>query len=106
MTIASQHQVVRADAALGEAHRRLALGADDLQGSRRLVDRRAGRAGCLGKPEQVVQRMQVGAVTIEGAAVVDVARSEEHTSELQSLMRISYAVLCLKKKKITENNTS
>src|SRR3546814_5255862 len=28
------------------------------------------------------------------------ARSEEHTSELQSLMRISYAVLCLKKKKI------
>src|SRR3546814_2846453 len=29
----------------------------------------------------------------------DVARSEEHTSELQSLMRISYAVFCLKKKK-------
>src|SRR3546814_2180515 len=31
------------------------------------------------------------------------ARSEEHTSELQSLMRISYAVFCLKKKKT--NNT-
>src|SRR3546814_7863065 len=31
-------------------------------------------------------------------------RSEEHTSELQSLMRISYAVFCLKKKK--KNNTS
>src|SRR3546814_4074466 len=30
-----------------------------------------------------------------------VARSEEHTSELQSLMRISYAVFCLKKKKTT-----
>src|SRR3546814_5003234 len=29
------------------------------------------------------------------------SRSEEHTSELQSLMRISYAVFCLKKKKIT-----
>src|SRR3546814_9971919 len=29
------------------------------------------------------------------------ARSEEHTSELQSLMRISYAVFCLKKKMIT-----
>src|SRR3546814_5474292 len=29
---------------------------------------------------------------------VDVKRSEEHTSELQSLMRISYAVFCLKKK--------
>src|SRR3546814_10212496 len=33
--------------------------------------------------------------------LVAVARSEEHTSELQSLMRISYAVFCLKKK----NNT-
>src|SRR3546814_2271427 len=32
-------------------------------------------------------------------------RSEEHTSELQSLMRISYAVFCLKKKKITQQNT-
>src|SRR3546814_6512102 len=32
-------------------------------------------------------------------------RSEEHTSELQSLMRISYAVFCLKKKK-KENNTT
>src|SRR3546814_9192966 len=31
-------------------------------------------------------------------------RSEEHTSELQSLMRISYAVFCLKKKKTTKNN--
>src|SRR3546814_4671675 len=32
------------------------------------------------------------------------ARSEEHTSELQSLMRISYAVFCLKKKKKREND--
>src|SRR3546814_4639658 len=32
-------------------------------------------------------------------------RSEEHTSELQSLMRISYAVFCLQKKKNTEYNT-
>src|SRR3546814_2356122 len=31
-------------------------------------------------------------------------RSEEHTSELQSLMRISYAVFCLKKKKTYEHN--
>src|SRR3546814_1863800 len=31
-------------------------------------------------------------------------RSEEHTSELQSLMRISYAVFCLKKKKTKLNN--
>src|SRR3546814_9276842 len=34
-----------------------------------------------------------------------VRRSEEHTSELQSLMRISYAVFCLKKKKINITHT-
>src|SRR3546814_7718549 len=33
-------------------------------------------------------------------------RSEEHTSELQSLMRISYAVFCLKKKTNTQNATT
>src|SRR3546814_6624593 len=33
-------------------------------------------------------------------------RSEEHTSELQSLMRISYAVFCLKKKTIINTNTT
>src|SRR3546814_2491702 len=33
------------------------------------------------------------------------SRSEEHTSELQSLMRISYAVFCLKKKKEQYTNT-
>src|SRR3546814_9197729 len=36
---------------------------------------------------------------VEAAHVHRVARSEEHTSELQSLMRISYAVFCLKTKK-------
>src|SRR3546814_5538776 len=38
--------------------------------------------------------------------VHDVERSEEHTSELQSLMRISYAVFCLKKKKKTCNTAN
>src|SRR3546814_6208206 len=37
--------------------------------------------------------------TLTGLSVL-LQRSEEHTSELQSLMRISYAVFCLKKKKI------
>src|SRR3546814_9254086 len=36
--------------------------------------------------------------------ILEVARSEEHTSELQSLMRISYAVFCLNKKKKQTNN--
>src|SRR3546814_6726413 len=35
----------------------------------------------------------------EGSRAGDAERSEEHTSELQSLMRISYAVFCLKKKR-------
>src|SRR3546814_9394681 len=38
------------------------------------------------------------------AASMQGVRSEEHTSELQSLMRISYAVFCLKKKKIMLNH--
>src|SRR3546814_6772050 len=40
---------------------------------------------------------------LEAAAelAIDPPRSEEHTSELQSLMRISYSVFCLKKKKTT-----
>src|SRR3546814_17057570 len=36
-------------------------------------------------------------------SAADPSRSEEHTSELQSLMRISYAVFCLKKKTIIQN---
>src|SRR3546814_1834044 len=40
--------------------------------------------------------------TLDGAAAERPFESEEHTSELQSLMRISYAVFCLKKKN-TEN---
>src|SRR3546814_9146267 len=35
---------------------------------------------------------------VNGRLVVELHRSEEHTSELQSLMRISYALFCLKKK--------
>src|SRR3546814_5832378 len=40
------------------------------------------------------------------ALSMDQHRSEEHTSELQSLMRISYAVFCLKKNKSTHDHTS
>src|SRR3546814_8221971 len=36
-----------------------------------------------------------------GTQAIGISRSEEHTSELQSLMRISYAVFCLKKKTMT-----
>src|SRR3546814_6650697 len=39
-------------------------------------------------------------------AMADLIRSEEHTSELQSLMRISYAVFCLKQKKLNQLSTT
>src|SRR3546814_8810742 len=42
---------------------------------------------------------QDGHTGLSYAQLLDKARSEEHTSELQSLMRISYAVFCLQKKK-------
>src|SRR3546814_1276334 len=41
---------------------------------------------------------------VEGNAIA--GRSEEHTSELQSLMRISYAVFCLKKQKNQQRTTN
>src|SRR3546814_6188388 len=41
----------------------------------------------------------------QAAAQTKKGRSEEHTSELQSLMRISYAVFCLKKKNTNMNKT-
>src|SRR3546814_1836254 len=47
----------------------------------------------------VIADNEVQPVAIEGSRKLGLVRSEEHTSELQSLMRISYAVFCLKKKK-------
>src|SRR3546814_6470794 len=47
-----------------------------------------------------VRQFEVHVARIDDlAAPLECTRSEEHTSELQSLMRISYAVFCLKKKK-------
>src|SRR3546814_1375649 len=55
-------------------------------------------------PSRIAKRrpwsMAIGAISLTDSWTL--SRSEEHTSELQSLMRISYAVFCLKKKKTTE----
>src|SRR3546814_4083416 len=59
-------------------------------------DRPAGR---LGKPEAREGRAAGYAGLRQYRSQHRQCRSEEHTSELQSLMRISYAVFCLKKKK-------
>src|SRR3546814_9687577 len=102
------------------------IGADrSCQGVNR--DGRAGRSGADRIHEKVcaqgkiayVRQHDLSGSTFHGAwhaqagnilplsqsGCVDIERSEEHTSELQSLMRISYAVFCLKKKKNTNNTT-
>src|SRR3546814_10530315 len=60
---------------------------------------------CLVQPSGVSPGLGSGFFSTAGGASV-VIRSEEHTSELQSLMRISYAVFCLKKKKLNINATT
>src|SRR3546814_8240194 len=82
----------------GEGRRRADAGGADLLGRRsaqlraqRVADRRVP-----GKPEDRPHRHCRRRPAID--------RSEEHTSELQSLMRISYAVFCLKKKKKQKKN--
>src|SRR3546814_3175367 len=52
-----------------------------------------------GAPLVTLSGQQQHAALAAAQAAATEARSEEHTSELQSLMRISYAVFCLKKKK-------
>src|SRR3546814_2237036 len=49
--------------------------------------------------QMVAKQWQMAGLGVHGSPVITHRRSEEHTSELQSLMRISYAVFCLKKTK-------
>src|SRR3546814_1585765 len=60
--------------------------------------------GGSGKGESDVQASHHRLPLFSGGGAGDM-RSEEHTSELQSLMRISYAVFCLKKKNKKKNTT-
>src|SRR3546814_7338898 len=65
-------------------------------------------SGNLGRTPKVLSRIRAGMWSrrrgneLSGSHPAE-GRSEEHTSELQSLMRISYAVFCLKKKKKKDN---
>src|SRR3546814_2225209 len=86
--------------AAGPARRRLLDGVEHVAPCGVEVDREGQPAAVVVKfaLEQVAHRAGFGLG--EGTPVaIEVLRSEEHTSELQSLMRISYAVFCLKKKK-------
>src|SRR3546814_5074138 len=64
----------------------------------------AGDAHLVGRAAQI---LRLADHPFEGAfGIVPRCRSEEHTSELQSLMRISYAVFCLKKKQQSDTAIS
>src|SRR3546814_7330408 len=54
--------------------------------------------------EHALRRYPNGEERCIACKLCEAVRSEEHTSELQSLMRISYAVFCLKKKKHKKSN--
>src|SRR3546814_5534250 len=89
----------------GHLHRRRGAGSDAVSNrlsARFETCRNEGRAALVtfvtaGDPTPARTGEVLDALVAGGADII--ARSEEHTSELQSLMRISYAVLCLTKKK-------
>src|SRR3546814_5312979 len=60
----------------------------------------------LNRPPMVRTDAAAALLSMAQTYASEAGRSEEHTSELQSLMRISYAVFCLKKKKNTTLNIS
>src|SRR3546814_3378454 len=68
----------------------------------RALVRQAMNEGAMGVGSSIIYAPGSYAETDE---LVALTRSEEHTSELQSLMRISYAVFCLKKKKTRTQKT-
>src|SRR3546814_4087873 len=102
----------------GERHRRALAHAVDLlrqhcqhllcAGQRRLVIGNVDGLARGGQPlYSATEQRHLAAQSLERSrrivAGLVAIRSEEHTSELQSLMRISYAVFCLKKKKQKTN---
>src|SRR3546814_4006061 len=73
---------------------------DDYRPLARCIDEKAIVNACVGllaTGGSTNHAIHLPAIARAAGIVID--RSEEHTSELQSLMRISYAVFCLKKKK-------
>src|SRR3546814_17811054 len=88
---------------LFRAKPRLRAHATDIRGQRDRPDalRPAGGQADVPPPQRAGWCRDQHFVGIGPARQSERIRSEEHTSELQSLMRISYAVFCLKKKKDT-----
>src|SRR3546814_2163290 len=89
-----EHPVFRVDAATGKVEK-LKASPDEFAGN-------IGNVTPL--PGGALLYSRNSALAPTDLFVRDAKRSEEHTSELQSLMRISYAVFCLKKKQTQLNN--
>src|SRR3546814_6820803 len=80
----------------------IAMGAAPAAAQVRTIDPNAAIDSDLGTPPAPTTTQDAPTATLSNTQSYpdpDAYRSEEHTSELQSLMRISYAVFCLKKKK-------
>src|SRR3546814_4231061 len=84
---------IRTDAERGRAARARAASAASSRSAFRRPRRSAGRRSLL---EILQQRLDLVDIVVGQRVALGEMRSEEHTSELQSLMRISYAVFCLK----------
>src|SRR3546814_6594910 len=93
----------RGDAVVRE--RRRQVGPGDL-GPDRSRDRRDGYGAVSHAPTLLRCRFGEMLAQLERRDESRARRSEEHTSELQSLMRISYAVFCLKKNKNYNNHSN
>src|SRR3546814_3131379 len=78
---------------------------DLLHGFDKLLQAHACRFG-HDRVTHLVLEPGIGVNDVPARHVYRLSRSEEHTSELQSLMRISYAVFCLKKNKTQTMNNS
>src|SRR3546814_4893495 len=77
---------------------------EDRRGADQRAERRRGHRLRRRPGLRLLRGLPRRARRVTGGAPAPDHRSEEHTSELQSLMRISYAVLCLKKKKPNTTN--
>src|SRR3546814_3369724 len=94
--VVQPHQL---DLIAGDRRSRQLLGDSGKSVPEREGQRDEQRSGAEAAAQQL-QQLPVG-VDLRPAEFIDLGRrSEEHTSELQSLIRISYAVFCLKKKKL------
>src|SRR3546814_3479416 len=98
---------------VGQVRDRVAVGREDVA-VEHVAPHRALVGGQMAQRVEAVDQRVIGVAQIvarlvppvidEDVEAIERIRSEEHTSELQSLMRISYAVFCLKKKKQNRNN--